>query len=225
MSNQFNFFQYDGTGSDGKPYRINPIVTYFTGVYFPAELIEGSDVGFIWRIKEDDVFYPTRYDTRFKGEVGKSSNDVHSYSFLVSGNLFPVSSDSGAYWFAQSGNQIRDNIDTITGTIPFSGAVKSGQGDNPTYYLAFSGAFPIFYNDSSNLDITLHNNLLTGTNDYQDFSNRISGSVVRKNKDNANIDFNFTGVLFKVGGRALTISTGDIFSIDLELSKVFFSPP
>jgi hypothetical protein len=225
MGNQFNFFQYEGTGADGKSYRINPIATYFTGVYFPAELIEGSDVGFVWRIRTDDAFYPSRYDIRLKGEVGKSSTDYNSYSFLFSGNLFPVSSDSGLYSISGTGQKIRDNLDIISGTLPFSGSIKSGERDTISYSGTFSGEFPIFYNDNNEFDLTLHCDQLSYNQDYKDFTMAFSGGVVRKNKDSVSIDFNLTGVSFTVGGRGITITTGDTAAIDLNLSKVFFNPP
>lgn len=219
MPRPFNFYQYEGSGAGA---FIAPYVTQFTGFYFPQDLAQGQDVGFVWRLFDDDLLRPLKYQIRFTGEQKAGYNLRNDISIAISGNVFPNFQDSGDFSFSLTGNVVSGAYLYISFDIPFSGQQVATNQDLNTLSCAISGQSPITLNELAESDLRFTGRYVSGYNLNCELSMGFRGSFVKRDRDSASIDLSFTQVSFNVGTSRATMSTGDACSLDFSFSSVIF---
>lgn len=223
MPRAFNFYQYDGTGAGQ---FIAPFATLFTGFYFPQDLQQGGKIGFLWHLIDDDslTLRPITWRVRASGSITDGNNHLAIMDLGISGNVFPLMSDSGIFEMAFTGvqsGQAYDNFDFLT---PFSGAQSGCPLDSGLFEMAFTGRVPVPLNDTTVFENKFTGKYVTGSNENYTWEMAFSGNLVKKDKDTTSMSIVFAQVSYNAGAATITMNTGDTGNISLVFTSVSYRP-
>jgi hypothetical protein len=219
-----NFYQWEGTGQGQ---YIAPFATLFTGFYFPQDLQQGGNIGFLWHLIEDDslTLRPITWRIRASGNQSDGNNESTLIDLRISGNFFPLLTESGLFEMAYSGAQSGVAYDNTTLETPFSGTVSGCPLDSGLFECAFTGRNPPVLNEAYTFENRFYGNPTGNLNENYIFEMAFSGNFTRKDKDTASVSVVFTQVSYNVGAATLTMNTGDSGNnISLTFTSITYRP-
>ena len=219
MPHPFNFYEYAGTG-DGQ--FIAPFVTFFTGFYFPPSLSQGIDIGFIWRLTDDDSVWPSSYSTLLTGTYHQGQNDTPTLQLTISGNVTPLIKESGSYSVNVSGRYTSGQNEVGTFYNQFTGRVSQGSYDSFGMSGHFTGKIPL-----QSPDIAKFTSSFTGINhsgiiDAPKFLVGFTGSVNKNKKDTATLSLTLNQATYAAGTSKVVIFNGDSGNMTLSFVSAIY---
>lgn len=186
MSHPFNFLQGDS--------GVAPYPSGFSGVFTPTGMLE-TPWFYQWRADHEVYEQKPSLEIGFSGsqEAGVSF-DSNTQEFVFSGALMGLKSGAADFLASFSGQQLKANLDSGNFQINFSGRLSGVPQETNNIDLIITGlqkAYPI---NLSEMDCVLSGSKPFSATEQGDFISRISGNIIKSDKDLVSFSVTFSGV-------------------------------
>lgn len=223
MGRAFNF--YDGpvpfpfhSGAGSGTYLIYP--WQFSGYYTPPNITQGTTVGFLYQLDEDNNFYPETISIAVTSNFIGGNSDVATVSTDFYGLFWPLLRDTGSLEIGFSGGIKGVDIDNVYQDLSFSPKLSGGNIDNPTLNFSYSSNFTGGFNDNPTETLNISGSFPSGYNTIGIIDITFSGGWFKIEKEQTNINVYLSGISIKKGGVKNTYNLEDSGNFNVYLKGI-----